>query len=65
VIYLRTVFLRYTNIAKKWLGKFGQIDNWLSCLTAAMLPHIRSEHDEANTPDTQPRLQGKGGLGSH
>jgi len=43
-----------------WLRKFGQIDNWLSCLTAAILPRIRSEHDEANTPDTQPRLQGKG-----
>ena len=53
--YRRTgsVFIRAcTTPPKKWFGKFGQIDNWLSCLAAAMLPRIRSEHNEANTPDT-------------
>ena len=30
---------------------------------AAKLPRIRREHDEANPPDAQPRLQGEGGAG--
>ncbi len=38
-------------LTERWLGKFGQSDRWISCLTAAMLPRIRSEHDEANTTD--------------
>ena len=38
-------------VIQRWLGKFGQSDRWISCLTAAMLPRIRSEHDEANTTD--------------
>jgi putative transposase len=48
---------------QSWLGKFGQFDKWLSCLTAAMLPQIRSEHDEADTTDAQPGFQGEGGAG--
>jgi len=48
---------------ERWPGKFGQCDRWISCLTAAMLPRIRSEHDETHTADTQPRLQGEGGSG--
>jgi len=36
---------------ERWLGKFGQADEWISCLTAAKLPRIRREHDEANAPD--------------
>ncbi|MCX7371147.1 MAG: hypothetical protein NTW56_01690 [Alphaproteobacteria bacterium] len=36
---------------QRWLGKFGQPDEWISCLTAAKVPWIRSEHDEANPPD--------------
>jgi hypothetical protein len=49
--------------AMRWLGKFGQVDNWLSCLTAAMLPRTRREHDEANETDPQPWLQGEGSAG--
>jgi hypothetical protein len=37
--------------AKRWLGKSGQSDKWISCLTAAKLPRIRSENDEANAAD--------------
>ena len=48
---------------ERWLGKFGQPVRWISCLTAAMLPRIRSEHDETHTADAQPGLQGKGGSG--
>ena len=36
---------------ERWLGKFGQRDRWIFCLTAAMLPRIRRAHDEANPPD--------------
>jgi hypothetical protein len=50
-------------VRESWLGKFGQFDKWLSCLTAAMLPQIRSEHDEADTTDAQPGFQGEGGAG--
>ncbi len=35
----------------------------LSCRTAAMLPAIRTEHDEANTRDVPPGFQGDGGVG--
>ena len=36
---------------ERWLGKSGQSDKWISCLTAAKLPRIRSENDEANAAD--------------
>jgi len=32
---------------------------WIFCLTAAKVPRIRSEHDEANAPDAQSLLQAK------
>ncbi len=38
---------------QRWLGKFEQPDRWISCLTAARLQRIRSEHDEANTTDAE------------
>ena len=38
-------------IIQRWLGKLGQPDKWISCLTAAILPPTRREHDEANPPD--------------
>lgn len=50
---------------ERWLGKFGQPSEWISCLTAAMVPRSRGEHDEANPPDTPPRPQGEGGFGCH
>ena len=31
--------------------QFGQADKWIFCLTAAKLPRLRSENDEANTAD--------------
>lgn len=40
-----------TGCFEKWLGNSGQSDAWISCLTAAKLPRIRSEYDEANAPD--------------
>jgi len=36
---------------ERWLGKFGQADKWISCLTAAKVPQIRSKHDETSTAD--------------
>ena len=48
-------------LLERWPGKFGQPDRWIFCLTAAMLPRIRSEHDEANETDPQPCFQGEGG----
>ena len=42
-----------TPALKRWLGKFEQPDRWISCLKAARLQRIRSEHDEANTTDAQ------------
>ena len=48
---------------ERWLGEFGQLDNWISCLTAAMVPRIGRDDDEANPPDAQCRLQGEGGAG--
>ena len=34
-----------TPALKRWLGTFEQLDRWISCLTAARLQRIRSEHD--------------------
>ncbi len=50
-------------LSQRGLGKSGRPDWRISCLTAAMLPRIRSEHDEANTTDAQPGIQGEGGAG--
>jgi hypothetical protein len=36
---------------QRWLAEFGQGDKWRVCLKAAMMPRIRSEHDEADPPD--------------
>jgi hypothetical protein len=36
---------------ERWLGKFGQPVKWISCLTAAMMPQTRRDHDKANPPD--------------
>ena len=35
----------------RWLGKFGQSDEWIFCLTAAKVPRIRSDDDETSTAD--------------
>ena len=32
-------------LRERWLGNFGLSDKWISCLTAAKLPRIRSEND--------------------
>ena len=40
-----------TTRRERWLGKLGQPDKWISCLTAAILPPTRREHDGANPPD--------------
>ena len=37
---------------ERWLGKFGQADKWISCLTAAKVPRIRSKNDETSAADT-------------
>ncbi len=50
-------------LSQRGLGKSGRPDWRISCLTAAMLPRIRSEHDEANTTDAQPGFQGESGAG--
>ena len=42
---------RHRVVDQRWLGKSGQSDKWISCLTAAKLPGIRSENDEANAAD--------------
>jgi hypothetical protein len=44
---------------KSWQGKYGQSAEWASCLTAAKLPRIRHERDEAQEPKPQFRLQGE------
>jgi transposase len=38
---------------QSWLGHFGQSDRWISCLTAAKRPRIRSDHDKARVPPGQ------------
>jgi hypothetical protein len=38
---------------QSWLGRFGQADKRVSCLTAAKLPRIRSEHDVPPAPRDQ------------
>jgi hypothetical protein len=45
--------LSVLRVAKEesWLGNFGHWDKWVFCLTVAMLPRIRSEHDEAAEVD--------------
>src|SRR3954462_7380859 len=48
---------------QRWLAEFGQGDKWRVCLKAAMMPRIRSEHDEADPPDPQSGRQGEGGIG--
>ncbi len=40
-----------------WLGRFGHADKWISCLTAATVPRIRSDDDETSTSDAQPQLR--------
>jgi hypothetical protein len=36
---------------KRWLGKFGQVDKWNFCLSAARMPQIRSDYVETSTPE--------------
>jgi len=43
--------LAWDQVPERWLGNSGQSDKWISCLTAAKLPRIRSENDEANAAD--------------
>src|SRR3954470_15774171 len=59
----RTNRSRHAVVPERWLAEFGQGDKWRVCLKAAMMPRIRSEHDEADPPDTQSGLQGEGGIG--
>jgi hypothetical protein len=59
----RAVLHHSASLPERWPRKFVQPDRRVSCLTAAMLPRIRREHDEANLPDAQCRLQGEGGVG--
>jgi hypothetical protein len=36
---------------ERWLGKFGQVDKWNFCLSAARMPQIRSDYVETSTPE--------------
>jgi hypothetical protein len=40
-----------TDGGKRWLGKFGQVDKWNFCLSAARMPQIRSDYVETSTPE--------------
>jgi monovalent cation/hydrogen antiporter len=65
---LVSLILQGTTLApliQRWLAEFGQGDKWRVCLKAAMMPRIRSAHDEADPPDAQSGLQSKGGVGRH
>jgi len=50
---------------ERWPGEFGRVAKWIFCLSAARMPRIRSNNDEASTPEPQPGFQGEGGIGSH
>ena len=47
----RGSIVRDIAIRQRWLGKLGQPDKWISCLTAAILSPTRRDHDKANPPD--------------
>src|SRR5208337_3423660 len=48
---------------QRWPGKSAHGDKWKICLNAARIPRIRRAYDEANTPESRPGFQGKGGRG--
>ena len=50
-LFLEIAKRHMPSVEKRWLGKLGQPDKWISCLTAAILPPTRREHDGANPPD--------------
>ena len=42
--------LRGPKGSERWLAKFGHRDKWNFCLTAAIMPQIRRDDDEAYPP---------------
>jgi hypothetical protein len=42
-------------------GESGQRDKWSFCLTAARMPRLRRDHDEADETEPHAGLQGEGG----